>query len=138
MKILIFKLILLLIIFSGCSSGTKKPKNLISEKKMELIMQDIILIRVIEKNYNNLVEYKNWLGDEYIYEKYKVDSIQLLESEKYYAKSPKRYLKIHEDIYKNLEKLIDSIDLLSKEQIRKAKELVLKNRDSLELNKIKS
>ena len=52
------KYLIFFILVTGCYSDI--PNNLISEKKMELIMQDIILIRVIEKNYNNLVKYKNW------------------------------------------------------------------------------
>jgi len=58
----------------------------------------------------------------YIYEKYSIDSLQLVESQNFYAKSPKIYLEMHNHIKFNMERLIDSIDVLSKEEIRKIKE----------------
>lgn len=113
----------LIILFISCQSDlVKKPKNLIDKNKMELIMQDMMLMRSISRNYQSFIKEKNWFGDKYIYEKYSIDSVQLLDSQEYYAKSPKIYLEIHKNIKFNMEKLIDSIDFLYKEEMRKIKE----------------
>jgi hypothetical protein len=100
----------------------KKPKDLIGKNQMELIMQDMMLMRSISRNYQSIIKDKNWFGDKYIYEKYSIDSLQLVESQNFYAKSPKIYLEMHKHIKFNMERLIDSIDVISKEEIRKIKE----------------
>ena len=112
-----------IIFFFSCQSDKiKKPKDLIEKNKMGLIMRDMILMKSISRNYIVAIKNKNWFGDKYIYEKYSIDSLQLVESQNFYAKSPKIYLEMHKHIKFNMERLIDSIDVLSKEEIRKIKE----------------
>ena len=127
---------IIIILFISCQVDlVKKPKNLIDKNKMTLIMQDMILIKSISKKYQNVIHDENWFGDIYIYEKYKIDSLILVQSQDYYAKSPKIYLKIHNQIKSNINKMIDSIGLLSKEEARKIKEKNFKKNDSLKLKK---
>lgn len=119
-----FKLLLMyMILFLSCKSDlVKKPNYLIDSKKMELIMQDIMLMKTISRNYKNNIQEKNWLGDKYIFEKFDVDSSQLSNSLEYYAKSPKIYLEIYNNILLKMETLMDSIDVLAKEEVMKIKE----------------
>ena len=98
-------------------------------------MQDMILIKSISKKYQNVIHDKNWFGDKYIYIKYKIDCLVLVQSQDYYAKSPKIYLKIHNQIKSNINKMIDSIGILSKEEARKIKAKNFKKNDSLKLKK---
>ena len=117
------KISFLIFLLISCQSDlVKKPKDLIGKNQMELIMQDMMLMRSISRNYQSFIKDKNWFGDKYIYEKYSIDSLQLVESQNFYAKSPKIYLEMHKHIKFNMERLIDSIDVLSKEEIRKIKE----------------
>ncbi len=59
----------LIILFISCQSDlVKKPKNLIDKNKMELIMQDMMLMRSISRNYQSFIKEKNWFGDKYIYD----------------------------------------------------------------------
>jgi hypothetical protein len=112
-----------IIFFFSCQSDKiKKPKDLIEKNKMGLIMRDMILMKSISRNYIVAIKNKNWFGDKYIYEKYKIDSLQLIKSLNYYAKSPKIYLDIHNDIKTDLQRLMDSIAVEVKEEIRKEKE----------------
>ena len=112
-----------MILFLSCKSDlVKKPNDLIDSKTMELIMQDIMLMKTISRNYKNNIQEKNWLGDKYIYEKFDVDSSQLTNSLDYYAKSPKIYLEIYNNILLKMETLMDSIDVLAKEEVMKIKE----------------
>ncbi|MDG2371445.1 MAG: DUF4296 domain-containing protein [Flavobacteriaceae bacterium] len=130
------KIILLIVSFclNSCQTDlVKKPKDLIPQNKMESIIQDMILMKSISRNYQTLILEKKWFGDKYIYEKYKIDCLQLMENQKYYAKSPKIYLEMHKNIKSNMERLIDSIDVLSKEQAKKIKEQKLKKKESLNL-----
>ena len=119
-----FKLLLMyMILFLSCKSDlVKKPNDLIDSKTMELIMQDIMLMKTISRNYKNNIQEKNWLGDKYIFEKFDVDSSQLTNSLEYYAKSPKIYLEIYNNILLKMETLMDSIDVLAKEEVMKIKE----------------
>ena len=116
-------LLMYMILFLSCKSDlVKKPNDLIDSKKMELIMQDIMLMKTISRNYKNNIQEKNWLGDKYIFEKFDVDSSQLTNSLEYYAKSPKIYLEIYNNILLKMETLMDSIDVLAKEEVMKIKE----------------
>ena len=116
-------LLMYMILFLSCKSDlVKKPNDLIDSKTMELIMQDIMLMKTISRNYKNNIQEKNWLGDKYIYEKFDVDSSQLTNSLDYYAKSPKIYLEIYNNILLKMETSMDSIDVLAKEEVMKIKE----------------
>ena len=131
-NILIFILFLQIVCLHSCNSkAADKPDNLIDKQKMELIMQDIMIMKTISRNYDPFVKNRNWFGDRYIYEKYKIDCLELINSEKYYSKSPKIYFEMHNNIKNKMEKLIDSIDVLAKNQAKKIKEIQLKNKDSL-------
>jgi hypothetical protein len=86
------KISFLIFLLISCQSDlVKKPKDLIGKNQMELIMQDMMLMRSISRNYQSIIKDKNWFGDKYIYEKYSIDSLQLVESQNFYAKSPKIY-----------------------------------------------
>ena len=131
------RFLIIIFLFISCQVDLEtKPNNLINEKKMELIMQDMILIKAISKKYKIVINQENWFGDEYLYEKYKIDCLNLIESQNYYAKSPKIYLEIHNKIKANMERIIDSIDFLSKDEIKKIKEKESYKKDSI--NKIKA
>ena len=131
------RFLIIIFLFISCQVDLEtKPNNLINEKKMELIMQDMILIKAISKKYKIVINQENWFGDEYLYEKYKIDCLNLIESQNYYAKSPKIYLEIHNKIKANMERMIDSIDFLSKDEIKKIKEKESYKKDSI--NKIKA
>jgi len=53
-----------------------------------------------------------YLQDSYLYKKYKIDSLQLVQSEEYYIKNPRIYYRIYSKVISQLQKSKDSIDTL--------------------------
>ncbi|MGL2962356.1 DUF4296 domain-containing protein [Flavobacterium sp. RSB2_4_14] len=91
-------LILLCLLFSllSCDNNAiKKPKKLIEKDKMISILYDLSLVEAI-KNQNINGGFSSKSANEYIYKKYKIDSIQLVESNKYYASDVDEYKKMFE------------------------------------------
>ena len=100
----------LLISFSCDNFNDQEPDNLIEPEKMANILLDIELLRSI-KSTNASDEYKeSALGDLYLYKKYKVDSLQIVESKKYYSKYPKKYLAIYKSVEERLKLMKDSLN----------------------------
>ena len=119
------KLIFCCIVFIlfGCDNynNDSVPDNLIEPTKMTNILVDMELLRSI-KSTNASDEYKEKaLGDLYLYKKYNIDSLQLVESKKYYSKYPKKYLAIYKSVEKRLKFMKDSLNLIMDSKIEKIK-----------------
>lgn len=100
----------LFISFSCDNFNDQEPDNLIEPEKMANILVDIELLRSI-KSTNASDKYKeSALGDLYLYKKYKVDSLQIVESKKYYSKYPKKYLAIYKSVEERLKLMKDSLN----------------------------
>ena len=109
MRILI--IILSGFIFFSCQdlNDASTSKNLIGHELMSEIMLDVILIKNIKRNGYAKEEKRIFLVDQYILNKYGVDSLQFAASLDYYSKNPKEYTDIFEVIQTNLSRLKDSI-----------------------------
>ena len=84
--------LIVFIVFSCSKTGDNSPPdNLIPPDQMSMVMLDIILMKNIKRESYNLLEKKDLLVAEYLYEKYGIDSLQLASSQSYYAKNPKEY-----------------------------------------------
>ena len=117
------KLIFCCIVFIlfGCDNYNNEsvPDNLIEPKKMTNILVDMELLRSI-KSTNASDDFKEKaLGDLYLYKKYNIDSLQLVESKKYYSKYPKKYLAIYKSVEKRLKFMKDSLNLIMDSKIDK-------------------
>ncbi|WP_299553583.1 DUF4296 domain-containing protein [Seonamhaeicola sp.] len=126
----------------GCG-GPKKPKNLISKKKMVNILIDSKLIASANTINRRILEENGVFQDTYIFEKYNIDSTQFAESNAYYA----YHIKDYEEIYLMVKDSLDKLkahykelqDKERKEAEQKSKdslETVLKERDSVKLSKV--
>ena len=51
-------------------------------------------------------------GVNYLYQKYGIDSIQLIQSDKYYSKNPRIYSRIYKKVLDKMQMQKDSIDRL--------------------------
>jgi hypothetical protein len=92
----------LLFCLVGCNQTVEKPKNLIAKDKMIEILYDISLLEAIKtQNINGGI--RNKTANEYLYKKYQVDSVQLAQSNKYYAADVEEYKKMFEEVKKRLE-----------------------------------
>ena len=104
-------LFILLILFAplGCEISNKKPNNLIDKKQMENIIFDILILNSI--NANSLMSEVETISDEFIFERYSVDSIQFYESEKYYSTMPRVHSEIYSNVKKRILKKMDSLSI---------------------------
>ena len=119
----LLELLFLVILFQSCSStsSVKKPKNLIDEDLMEQILYEISIMDAMSTFTPRNPEFEEMYGKPYIYIKYGIDSLQLAESDHYYAKFPRIYHKIYSNVLTRINKMKDSLDLLGKEQKKNQK-----------------
>ena len=89
--------------FFSCNNTIEKPKNLIEKDKMTKILYDLSLLDAMKNQY---IEggISNQKANDYIYKKYKIDSIQLVQSNKYYASDIEEYKKMYEEVKSKLDK----------------------------------
>ena len=92
----------LIVLFFGCKmKSIEKPSNLIDKDKMVDILYDVSLLEAIKtQNISGGISSK--MGNDYIYKKYKIDSIQFVKSNKYYASDIEEYKKMVEKIKEKL------------------------------------
>ena len=101
----------------GCnSSSVEKPNNLIDKDKMVDILYDISLLEAIKtQNINGGITPK--MGNDFIYKKYKIDSVQFVKSNKYYASDIEGYKKMFEKVKQRLNAETLKIDGELKENV---------------------
>lgn len=96
------KILLFLVIFSlfvSCKKElAKEPAHLIEKPKMVDIMYDLSLIGAMRSQNSVLLDSFKNNSNEYIYKKYKIDSIQFAQSNIYYAADYKEYKKMYEQV----------------------------------------
>ena len=107
MRNIIF-ILLILFVSIGCETSNK-PNNLIDKKQMENIIFDILILNGI--NTNSLMNEVEVIGDEFIFERYSIDSLQFYESETYYSKRPRDHYEIYSNVKKRINKVIDTLSI---------------------------
>ncbi|MCX2678812.1 DUF4296 domain-containing protein [Galbibacter sp. EGI 63066] len=88
----------------------EKPDNLISKEVMKDIYYDIAILNAAKSTGRNKLEEKNINPDEYIYEKYNIDSVQLSKNSIYYTSKPTVQLEIFTEVEERLNALKDTLD----------------------------
>lgn len=84
-------LILLVILFSCNSNKVKEPALLLEKSTMENIMYDIAILQGIEGNQPHKLIENNINPSDYIYQKYKIDSLTYFENQRFYSSQVKEY-----------------------------------------------
>lgn len=99
--------VLLIISLLSCNDNLlKKPDNLIPEDKMVEVLADLAIVNAA-KSTNVAVLYDNDIEPmAYVFEKYAIDSLQFVESDRYYASLPIVYEKIYKKVESKLEKQV--------------------------------
>ncbi|MFY8009403.1 MAG: DUF4296 domain-containing protein [Flavobacterium sp.] len=99
---LITLLLAFLLVFVGCTTAIEKPKKLIEKDKMVDILYDIALLEAIKsQNVNGGISSKK--SNEFLFKKYKIDSLQWEENNKYYASDIEEYKKMYEEVKKRIQ-----------------------------------
>ena len=112
------KYILLFLIVSclACDGSTpvEPPDEKMTPEMMEDVFYDILLMRAIKNSSYVDLAHKKYFTDQYIYEKYGTDSLQLSQNQTYYAQKPKLLKKIFENLEIRSKQAEDSIDTIMK------------------------
>jgi hypothetical protein len=135
MKKVIFFFVLL-ILFSSCNKDlVKKPDNLIDKKVMVDVMYDMAILDALKYQDPNSL-YANAVNPRtYVYKKYKIDSLQFVKSNAYYAADYREYKKMFDALNDRLKKESTAVDFLLKKEEKKVaalkKEKAKKTSDSI-------
>jgi len=113
-------LFILLVSFFACNEKLiEKPENLIPKDKMVMILKEMAIINAAKNTNRELLSDNNIEPTSFVFNKFKIDSVQFVLSDKYYASMPLEY----ESIYKK----IDTLLFIEKEKLQAQK----KEKDSL-------
>jgi Domain of unknown function (DUF4296) len=113
----------------SCSDkAIEKPKNLIDETTMENILYDLSLIQAIKGHDYKLLPKKSIDPQKYIYQKYKIDSSQFAQSNKYYSSDIDGYKKMYDRV---IEKIKAEKKVLDAKVSKEFKEKQKKTKDSI-------
>ncbi len=132
-KILLF-LVVLSMLFGCKKELVKTPNRLIEKDKMADIMYDLALLEAIKvQNPSSLDSFKINSND-YIFKKYKIDSLQFAQNNIYYAADYKEYKKMFEKIKSRLDKNKISVEKLIKDK-KKKEDLLKKQQQKLKIKR---
>lgn len=102
MKQLLF-LFLSLFVFSCSKNPAPKPDNLLDEEVMVDIIYDISILQATDGSMPYKLTEHNIKMDQYILDKYKIDSTTYRQNQKYYAANARKYKKIYKKVIERLE-----------------------------------
>ena len=103
MKQLLF-LFLSLFVFSCSKNPAPKPDNLLDEEVMVDIIYDISILQATDGSMPYKLTEHTIEMDEYIFEKYKIDSVTYRQNQRYYAANARKYKKIYKKVIERLDK----------------------------------
>lgn len=128
MKHLIFILGILFLI--SCSNNpTPKPEKLLDEEVMVEIIYDLSIIQAAKGAYSYRLNEASISMDQYIYEKYKIDSTTFSQNQRYYASDLNTYKKIYKKVIEKLDN-----EKLKNEELLKDADNATKQKDPAPLN----
>lgn len=114
------------------SCGNKlmeEPENLIPREKMSEILYDMALLDAIDNSYPQVLSENDLKVMEYLYKKHRVDSLQFVQSDLYYASVPAEYQKIYEAVEERLTQKRDSISDVIKQGQSQASDTLAREDD---------
>lgn len=85
-------------LLSCLDAAVEKPSNLIDESVMEEVLYDLSLLDAIQTQNPYSTENKIMNPKEYIYKKYKIDSVQFTQSNRYYVSQIEQYKKMYDNV----------------------------------------
>jgi hypothetical protein len=99
--------LLFAILISCQKPAVPKPDNLIDEDVMVDIMFDISILEAMKSQKGDVLEANAINPNTYIFKKYKIDSLQFANSDKFYASDIKKYKGIFDKVNKRIEEKIE-------------------------------
>ena len=133
--------LILISLVMACNSGQKnEPENLIPKEKMTDLLYDLYILNA--SNNLNKIEFENnnLNPEQYIFEKYDIDSVQFAQSNTYYSNNLEIYKGIISEVKTRIGNIKTEVDTLLKrerEEKKRKRDSINKLPDSLK-SKIKS
>jgi hypothetical protein len=118
MKKIVFLFTLVAFCFSCNKDLVEKPDNLIDKKVMGNILYDMTLLEALKYQNSEVLYQKGINPKTYIFEKYKVDSLQFAKSNAFYAADYREYKKMFDELNDRLKKEKDIVDLAIKKELK--------------------
>jgi len=123
-----FIVFLVIMSFLGCySDKPKKPDNLIPKDKMADILYDVFILTSAKGTHKTTLENKGIYPEDYVFEKYNIDSLQFALSNDYYVYYGEEYEFIMSRVETRIKKDKDKYQKLVEEE----GERQLKKKDSI-------
>ena len=86
------------------------------QKLWRMSFNDLSVMKSVQNSKDLNEEFKSYLGTQYIYEKYGIDSLQLIQNQMYYVQKPKLMKKIFQNLEIRYLNIQDSLDTLIKNE----------------------
>ena len=120
MKNIVF-LFFSLLVLSCSKNPVPKPDNLLDEEVMVDIIFDISVLQATDGSMPNKLFENNIKMDQYIFEKYKIDSLTYRQNQNYYAADTRKYKKIYKKVIERLEEEKIKLDGTNKDSLGNSK-----------------
>lgn len=111
-------LFIIMLVMFGCGqdTGVEKPEKLLSEQEMTDILYDISLLQAIRSHSQKTLDSNKVSGKNYIFKKYKTDSLTFANNHKYYASKLDVYEKIQKKVLERIRKEKAPLDEAAKKK----------------------
>lgn len=126
MKKVILFLAILTLFFSCKENVVKKPKRLIEKDVMVDIMYDISILDAIRYQNPSSIDSFKINAKDFIFKKYKVDSLQFVNSNIYYSSDYEGYKIMFDQVVKRIDNqktVADSLIKLEEKKLKKVKKI---------------
>lgn len=103
----------LALFLASCNhNAVEKPENLIEEEVMTNILYDLSIMEAMKSQNPYAPQNQSINPKEYIFKKYKIDSLQFATSNRYYVSQIEEYKKMYDRVNERLEKEKKAADSL--------------------------
>lgn len=135
----ILGLLAVVLFVQSCNNTTvAKPDNLISEDKMIDIYYEVALYDAIKTVNARSLHLRKMDNNQYLYQRFGIDSLQLASSNQYYAADIELYTKMFQTVEERLEKNLKVADSLKQYEVKKTDTDSAKVLNTKFLNKYKA
>ena len=101
----------LFLCLTACNDALlEKPDNLIPEDKMVEVLKDLAIVNAAKSTNISVLRDHGIQPMTYIYQRHDIDSVQFVESDRYYASLPVTYERIYKKVESKLEKEEQAIE----------------------------
>lgn len=111
---------------------TERPSDLIPESKMVDVLTELSLVYAA-RNYNKQkLEATGIKPDEYIFEKFDIDSLQFERSNDYYSEQYSQYERIYDSVKSRIQKMKNRLDSLRDIEVKREDSIKQAEKDSIQ------